>query len=97
MILDDLGQPIGSDRIRQILRTFESKNDFPNVTMHGLRHTYASMLNNFGSDIVEISSQLGHANKTITLDVYTHLFENVSHVSNRIAENVDHFVTANNG
>lgn len=95
VILDEYGQPIGSDRIRQILRTFEKRSGFPDITMHGLRHTYASMLNNFGSDIVEISSQLGHANKSITLNVYTHLFEDASHVSGRIAADVDKFIAAN--
>ena len=45
-----------------------------NVTFHGLRHTYASMLIDAGVDVVKISKQLGHASPTMTLDVYAHLF-----------------------
>lgn len=98
VIIDEFGQPMGADRVRQILRTFEKNAGFPNVTLHGLRHTYASMLNYFGTDLVEISSQLGHANKTITLDVYTHMFESATYVSKRIASNVNDFMlSASNG
>jgi integrase len=48
----------------------------PNVTFHALRHTDASQLIDQGVDVVTISTRLGHANPTITLQVYAHLFRN---------------------
>jgi integrase len=42
------------------------------VTMHGLRHTYASMLILLGRKIPEISQYLGHADVSITMRVYAH-------------------------
>ena len=46
----------------------------PDVTFHSLRHTHVSQLIDAGVDVVTISKRLGHANPTITLQVYAHLF-----------------------
>jgi integrase len=46
----------------------------PQVGFHALRHTHASALIAAGVDIVTVSNRLGHANPTITLRVYAHLF-----------------------
>lgn len=92
LILNGFGEPSSPDNFWNILRRFEEKNYLPLVSPHGLRHTYASMVNFFGRDLVSISNQLGHANKTITLDTYTHMFEDASHVSREIAKDVDAFI-----
>jgi integrase len=46
-----------------------------NVTMHGLRHTYASMLILLGRQIPEVSRYLGHADVSITMRVYAHFLK----------------------
>jgi integrase len=45
----------------------------PEITLHSLRHTHASMLIAAGMDILTISRRLGHASPTITLNTYGHL------------------------
>jgi len=45
------------------------------VTMHGLRHTYASMLIMLKRPITEISAYLGHADVSITMRVYAHFLK----------------------
>jgi integrase len=45
------------------------------VTMHGLRHTYASMLILLGRKIPAVSSYLGHADVAITMKVYAHFLK----------------------
>jgi integrase len=45
----------------------------PNVGLHSLRHTHASMLIAAGVDVLTISRRLGHSSPTITLNVYGHL------------------------
>jgi integrase len=45
-------------------------------TLHALRHTHASALIAGGMDVETLSRRLGHANATITLKVYSHLFTN---------------------
>ena len=51
------------------------KLDLPRVTWHGLRHTHASMLIAIDPNVVKICKRLGHANPSITLKTYAHLFK----------------------
>lgn len=44
------------------------------ITIHGFRHSHASLLINGGMNIKLISERLGHASVTETLDTYTHMF-----------------------
>lgn len=44
------------------------------VTLHALRHTYASSLIAAGCDVVTVQRALGHAQPSITLNVYSHLW-----------------------
>jgi integrase len=46
----------------------------PGISFHALRHTHASMLIASGLDVVSVAKRLGHANPTVTLRVYSHLF-----------------------
>lgn len=57
--------------------------------MHGLRHTYASMLIAAGVPVSEVSAQLGHASVDITLRVYTHLFTEASTASRAISDAIN--------
>lgn len=43
--------------------------------VHSLRHTFASMLFDKGTDIKTISTLLGHASVKITMDTYVHLMQ----------------------
>jgi integrase len=43
------------------------------IGLHALRHTHASQLIAAGVDILAVSRRLGHANASITLNVYGHL------------------------
>jgi len=45
------------------------------LSLHSLRHGYASLLIAKGLNVVFVSRQLGHANPTVTLSTYAHLFE----------------------
>jgi integrase len=52
----------------------------PSLRFHDLRHTFAShLILDLHLDVVQVSRILGHASTTITLDVYTHLFEQARH------------------
>jgi integrase len=45
------------------------------VSFQALRHTHASAPIAAGVDLVAISRRLGHANPTVTLNIYGHLFK----------------------
>ena len=49
--------------------------------MHSLRHTFASLLIANGLNVVFVSRQLGHANPTVTLSTYAHLFQQADHAA----------------
>jgi integrase len=51
----------------------------PRLRFHDLRHTFASLLIARGLDVVFVSRQLGHADPSITLRVYAHLFDAEKH------------------
>jgi integrase len=51
------------------------------LTLHSLRHGFASLLIAYGLNVVYVSRQLGHANPSITLEVYAHLFDRAGHAT----------------
>lgn len=44
-----------------------------NVTFHGLRHAHASYLLKQGIHLKVVSERLGHANISMTMDLYSHI------------------------
>ena len=54
--------------------TVRNKAGLPGIRMHDLRHTYASLLLDSGSDIVDVQHALGHTQLKTTA-VYLHLTE----------------------
>lgn len=55
---------------------FLRKNDLPVIRFHDLRHSHASLLVKIGIQPKVISERLGHSNIGITMDLYSHLYEN---------------------
>ena len=52
----------------------------PALRYQDLRHTFAShLILDLGLDVAQASRILGHASPTITLNVYTHLFDDARH------------------
>jgi integrase len=80
------GGPQRPDPISKAWGEAMDKIGLPQVTLHSLRHTHASMLIASGMDILTISRRLGHATPAITLNVYGHL---VAGTDDRAAQIVD--------
>ena len=45
------------------------------IRIHDFRHSCASLLINKGASITLVSKYLGHSNISITLDVYSHMYQ----------------------
>jgi integrase len=66
--------------MRAATRAGLEDNGWPPLRFHDLRHTFAShVIIDLGLDVAQVSRILGHASVTITLDVYTHLFDQARH------------------
>lgn len=68
------------------------KNNLPLIRFHDLRHSHASLLVKMGVQPKEISSRLGHSNIGITMDLYSHLYEETDR---KVANMFDELIKAN--
>lgn len=64
-----------SDFNRDVFRPTAQRALMPDLTLHDLRHTFASALIHQGASIKYVQTVMGHASAQTTLDVYGHLFE----------------------
>jgi integrase len=70
------GRPIhASDWHRDVFRPTVTRALLPNLTLHDLRHTFASALIHQGQSVKYVQTVMGHASAQTTLDVYGHLFD----------------------
>lgn len=51
------------------------KNNLKKITVHGLRHTHASLLYASGVNVKEAQKRLGHSDLATTMQIYTHISE----------------------
>ncbi len=68
------GAPMRPNQLSWLWRSACKSLKLPRVSFHALRHTHASALIAAGVDVVSVSRRLGHANPTVTLNTYGHLF-----------------------
>ncbi len=71
----DAGGHINPDSITRWLSDFSRRHQLPHINPHAFRHTVASVLLANGTDIVTVSSQLGHASASTTENFYAHIIE----------------------
>lgn len=69
------GEPLRPDSFSAWFKKFVRRNHLPDIHVHSLRHTSSTLLIASGVNIATVSSRLGHANKTTTLNIYTHAIQ----------------------
>ncbi len=93
----ELGDPIRRTAFSErIWRPALKRVGLSGVTMHGLRHFYASLLIRHGESVKTVQGRLGHASAAETLDTYSHLWPDsddrtraaVDSVLGRVADSV---------
>lgn len=68
-----IGTPIDRSNMRWFFKALLKDAGLPDIRFHDLRHTAASLMLNNGIPLMIVSRRLGHAQPSITLDVYGHL------------------------
>ena len=71
------GRPLRIAYPNEKLDSFIKKNNLHRITVHGLRHTHASLLFEAGATVKEVQARLGHRDIKTTMDIYTHVTDNV--------------------
>lgn len=61
--------------VNDILARHCKEAGIPVITMHGLRHTHASLLLFAGVSIASVARRLGHASMTTTQKTYLHIIQ----------------------
>ena len=80
------GKPYSPDYVSGWFTKFVQENGLPYLTLHGLRHSFASAANELHIPMFKISKALGHSNTSVTSQVYTHLFDDTQNeVLNQVA------------
>ncbi len=64
------GSPVHPSTIRNWIKNAFKYCEVPYVTVHGLRHTYASLLIANGIDVRTTAAQLGHSSPVLTMNTY---------------------------
>ena len=68
----EAGEPIKPDSLSQFFRRRREQLELPPLSVHGLRHTFASLALQAGVNPKVVSERLGHAAVSFTLDCYSH-------------------------
>lgn len=68
------GDPVAHTSVYYAMKRIIKTTDLPNVTLHGLRHTHATILLNRGSNVKVIADRLGNTPQMI-YDIYGHVLD----------------------
>lgn len=66
---------IYNSTVNRVLFRLCKKADIPTISIHGLRHTHASLLLYAGVSIASVARRLGHASMTTTQKTYLHIIQ----------------------
>ncbi|MDF2947606.1 MAG: integrase [Bacillales bacterium] len=71
------GSPLRLAYLNEKLNILIKKHKLHPITIHGLRHTHASLLFEAGANIKEVQERLGHSDIKMTMNIYTHVTDTV--------------------
>ena len=85
------GRLFNPKRFSHKFRDLLKKNDLPLIRFHDLRHSHASLLVKLGVQPKIISERLGHSNIGITMDLYSHVYEDTHKEVAEMFDNIINF------
>ncbi len=87
---DEVGRPMHPRVITMQFAALVAAAGVPKIRLHDTRHTAATLMLRAGVPVHVVSEILGHANTSITMDVYAHvLLDQKSDATTRLAAAID--------
>jgi integrase len=77
VFVDEFGDPFHPARLTRDLHALQRRAGLPEITLHDLRHTAATIALLAGVHPKGVSERHGHASTQITLDRYSHVLESM--------------------
>ena len=77
MFVDEFGDPFHPARLTRDLHALQRRAGLPQISLHDLRHTAATIALLAGVHPKVVSERHGHASTQITLDRYSHVLESM--------------------
>jgi integrase len=71
-----------NDTVNHYLERLCKRAEIPVISIHGLRHTHASLLLYAGVSIASVARRLGHSNMTTTQQTYLHIIQELENQDN---------------
>ncbi|MCI9187682.1 MAG: site-specific integrase [Oscillospiraceae bacterium] len=75
VVLDRNGAPYSPNALSLAFTRYIKRNNLPRVTLHGLRHSFATVASGQGVSLFDIGKALGHSTPATTGRIYTHLVD----------------------
>lgn len=69
------GEPYRPNYLSDLFKKIIDDNKLPPLRLHDLRHSFASIANELGINLFDISKALGHSQVGTTSQIYTHMFD----------------------
>lgn len=82
------GQIMHPDALTKWFKGFRERHDLPHITLHGLRHTNASLLIAGGVDLRTVANRLGHSRAATTANIYAHAIQSADAAAAEVIESV---------
>ena len=85
--VDGSGRPSTPNAVSLAFTRFIRRHQLPYITLHGLRHTFATVASAQGAPLFEIGKALGHSTPSTTGRIYTHLVDSTHAATlNRVSD-----------
>lgn len=93
IFLDNMYNHVSNSAVNKCLKKACKKLDITVISFHGLRHTHCSLLLYHGLNIKYISSRLGHSSVSITMNIYSHILDELEDKeSEKVNQIISHLV-----
>lgn len=73
LFADDSGALPNESKVRRAWEQYRKNHNLPTVTLHMIRHAYATLLYDSDVDIKSAAALLGHSDERTTIIIYTHV------------------------